>query len=151
MIIKIVPDSNVLIQGMMGYKSDQRKLLNLALAKKLDLYGSEETFEEFCAKVRLERMQRYWIPKIFTPEKVILDYRSFINMAEPTPIVQALEIPIRDPKDAIFIKVAKACGARIIISEDNDLLVMKKYDGIIIVTTEQFIESYLKQNNGNFY
>lgn len=145
MLINIVPDTNIILKGMFGYRSAERQLLNLALAKKIVLYGSKETFDEFCEKVHMPRFKRFWDKKIFSPEKIILDYKSLINMVEPSEAHALLNIPIRDPDDAIFFKVAKSCGAKIIISHDKDVLEVKKYDDIITVNAEKFIEKYNKR------
>ena len=48
----------------------------------------------------------------------------------------------RDPKDNIFIQVAKSCGSEIVVSDDDDLLSLKSYENIRIISPEIFIESY---------
>lgn len=144
MIIKVIADTNVILKGMFGYKSVERKILSLSLAKKIYIYGSNETYQEFCQKVKIPRLQRYWVKKNFSPDKIILDYKTIVNMHEPVGEAATVEIPIRDPKDAIFIRVAMSVGAKIIISEDKDLLDMKKVGDIKIVNAEKFIEAYFK-------
>ena len=139
MIIKVVPDTNLLIRGMLGYKSPQRAVLNLALARKIVMYGSKETLDEFCEKVYMPRFKKYWDKKIFSPEKIILDYKALVSQIEPSEEYKDMEIEIRDPDDAIFIKVAKTVNSKIIISEDKDLMVLKKVDDVRIVTAEQFL------------
>jgi len=144
MIIKVVTDTNVLLKGMFGYKSFERKILSLSLAKKIYMYGSSETYKEFCEKVKLQRLQKYWAKKNFSPDKIILDYKTLINMHEPVGDSVTVSIPIRDPKDEIFIRVAMSVGAKIIVSEDKDLLDMKKFGDIKIVNAEKFLEAYFK-------
>lgn len=145
MIIKVVTDTNVLLRGMFGYKSIERKVLGLSLTKKIFIYGSHETYEEFCQKVRMPRLQKYWVKKNFSPDKIILDYKTLINMHEPIGEAKTIQIPIRDPKDEIFIRVAMSVGARIIISEDRDLLDVKEFGNIKIVNTENFMKAYLSR------
>jgi predicted nucleic acid-binding protein len=45
----------------------------------------------------------------------------------------------RDPKDDIFLACAKAAKALYLVSEDNDLLVLKQYEDTAIVNAAQFL------------
>ncbi len=144
MIIKVVTDTNVILKGMFGYKSYERKILSLSLAKKIYLYGSSESYDEFCEKVKLPRLQRYWTKKNFSPDKIVLDYKTLINMHEPVGEAVTMSVPIRDPKDEIFIRIAVSVGAKIIVSEDKDLLDIKKFRDIKIVNAEKFVETFFQ-------
>lgn len=143
-MIKIVPDANILLSGMLGHPGPPRKIINLALAKKIVMYGSEETYKEFREKIMLPRLQKYLKAQIFTPEKMILDYRSFINMVEPFNILAGVNIVAADPDDDIYFRVAKTCDAKIIISGDKNVLKVKKYDGILVVKPADFLRSFNK-------
>jgi putative PIN family toxin of toxin-antitoxin system len=145
-MIKIVPDTNVLVSGMMGYKSPSRKILNLSLSKRLQLIGCNKTLIEFCEKVKLPRMKQYWEKKYFSSDKIIQDYQTLVMMHEPTEKYEETEIPIRDPDDAIFFQLAMSCGAKIIISNDEDALALNGYEGIKVITPEVFINAYQKVN-----
>lgn len=143
-MIKVVPDANILISGMFGFPSYSRKIISLALAKEIVLYGSKETYEEFCEKVKLPRLQKYWKAQIFTPEKMILEYRSLINMIEPFNELAGVNIVKLDPDDDKYFRVAKGCNAKIIVTGDKKVLSIKKYDDILVVTAVNFIESFSK-------
>jgi putative PIN family toxin of toxin-antitoxin system len=149
-MIKIVPDANILISGMLGHHGPPRKIINLFLAKKIVMFGSKETYEEFCEKVKIPRLQKYWKAQIFTPEKLILDYRSIIKMVEPFEILAGVNIVKADPDDDIYFRAAKACEAKIIVTGDKEVLGVKKYDDIIVVTAANFIESFSKLNQSKF-
>ena len=56
-------------------------------------------------------------------------------------IQQATEC--RDPKDHIFLDLARACGANHLITGDEDLLVLDPYHDIRIVTPRWFMEEKL--------
>ncbi|OGI32690.1 MAG: putative toxin-antitoxin system toxin component, PIN family [Candidatus Moranbacteria bacterium RIFOXYC1_FULL_44_13] len=148
-MIKIVPDANIILSGMIGhYKGNSRKLLNLALEKRIVMYGSSETYKEFCEKIRMSRIQKYLRARLFTPEKIILDYKSLINIIEPFDILKNINIVTRDPDDDIYFRVAKSCGARIIATGDKGVLSVKKYDNIVVVTVSDFIGSFSKLYQG---
>lgn len=141
-MIKLVADANTIISGMMGSESGaSRAILNLALAKEVLIFGSQETYKEFCEKLKLPRIRRYLARRFFTPEKIILDYKSIVNIYEPFEIL-AGKIITRDPKDDIYFRVAKASGSSIIVSYDKDLLDLIKFDDIVAVSPGQFITSF---------
>lgn len=129
---------------MFGLPSHPRKIISLARAKEIALYGSKETYDEFCEKVKLRRLQKYWKAQIFTPEKMILEYRSLINMIEPRDELVGVNVVKVDPDDDKYFRVAKACGSPVIVTGDKGVLVIKKYDDIRVVTAAQFIESFNK-------
>lgn len=149
-MIKIVPDANILISGMLGFPGLPRKIINLSLVKRIVMYGSNETYEEFCDKVYLPRLQKYWKTQIFTPEKMILDYRLLMNMVEPFDMLTGVKIVKSDPDDDKYFRLAKACGAKIIVTGDKKILEVKKYDGIRVTTARSFLESFSKLQQGDF-
>lgn len=137
---------------MLGNLGFPRRFLNLSLAKKIVLYGSEETFNEFCEKVRLARLGKYIKRQIYTPEKLILDYKSIIRIIEPFDILEGERIANVDRDDDIFFRIAKACNAKIIVSGDKKhVLSVKEYDGIITVPVRKFVEKFINQGSHQFY
>lgn len=146
-MIKVVPDTNILLSGMLGYPGYPRKILNLSLAKKIVLYGSEETFKEFKEKIYLPRVQKYWRKQIYTPEKLLLDYRSLIKVVEPYEVLEGLSIT-RDEDDDIYFRIAKACNSKIVVSGDKDILEVGKFEDIRAITGRKFIESFKKLGLG---
>ncbi|MBR6012692.1 MAG: putative toxin-antitoxin system toxin component, PIN family [Selenomonadaceae bacterium] len=53
----------------------------------------------------------------------------------------------RDPDDDKFINCAIDAKAIYIVSGDNDLLTIKNFAGIEIVTAREFYDKYLNQNS----
>jgi uncharacterized protein len=47
---------------------------------------------------------------------------------------------VRDPKDNFVLELAVSGGASVVISGDNDLLTLGRYDGIPIRTPAQFLQ-----------
>lgn len=56
-------------------------------------------------------------------------------------VVEVNDVPSvsRDRNDDIFLATAVAANATYLVSEDNDLLVLREHEGIPIVTCVQFI------------
>ena len=139
-MIKIVPDANVILSSMLGFHGAPRKLINLALAKKIVMFGSSESYEEFKEKIAMPKFTHYLERQIFTPEKLDFDYRAFISVIDPGDTLRGVRIVPEDPDDDMYFRVAKACGARIIVSGDKAVLRVKKYNDIVVVPTDKFVE-----------
>ncbi len=150
-MIKIVPDTNIILSGILGKPGPTRRIIDLALDKKILLYGSQPSYAEFCEKITHKRFQAYLKKQIYTPEKIILDYRFFINIVDTKNIYGGQSIVTRDPDDDEYFKIAKACNSQVIITRDADLLDIKKYDGIIAVTPEKYLTSLRKLHGGNLF
>ena len=127
--MRIVCDTNVLIAGVVA-DGLSRDLVKRRLPKH-DLFVSEILLAELEEKLR----DKFDVD----PSKVPLveTYRQQATLVEPVP----LTIPIsRDPDDDVVLATAIAARADVIITGDNDLLVLRQYDGIQIVSPRQFLE-----------
>lgn len=125
---------------MLGSHGAPRQLINLALSKRIVMYGSAETYGEFREKIGLPKFKKYLERQIFTPEKLDFDYRTFINLVDPHGTLRGINIVKDDPDDDMYFRVAKACGSKIIVTGDKGILKVKKFDGIITVKPSKFVE-----------
>lgn len=141
--MRIVPDTNLIISGLL-WRGNPRRIINLAQAKEIELYGSGETYSEFRRVAEYTRFQKYLEREIFSPQKLIVDYRAFIKPVSVAGILPGISVVKDDPDDDAFFRVAKACGAKLIISGDPHLLKIKKYDDIRVVEPTIFLEIYPK-------
>ena len=149
-MIKVVPDTNVLVSGMLGIPGCSRKVINFALAKRLVMCGSSASYNEFLEKLRLRRLQRYFSRQYFSQEKIAMEYKLFINQVDTKNTYPGVKIT-RDPDDDEFFRIAKASGASIIISRDKDVLAIPKYDDTIVtVTPEKFLECFYRLPGSRF-
>lgn len=141
-MMRIIPDTNLMLAGMMGYKSVERRILNLCMARKIQLIGSTSTLQEFREKVAMEHMAKYWSKKYFSIDKIVEDYKNLVVMHEPTPEYRDMSIPIEDPKDAMFFQLALSSGVKIVVSRDKHLLSIDKYEGIRVLKPEKFMLTF---------
>jgi uncharacterized protein len=55
----------------------------------------------------------------------------------------SVEVPeLRDPDDIVILETALAANAKVIITGDLDLLVLKEFNGIQILTPQAFVSRY---------
>ena len=66
--------------------------------------------------------------------------REFLVGAIRITITHEVQGACRDPKDDHVLECAKKAHAHLIISGDQDLLSLKTFEGIEIVTARQFVE-----------
>lgn len=79
-------------------------------------------------------------------EKNYKQFLSFIDQSAAI-IESTSEIDIcRDPKDNFLLALAKDAGADYLITRDDDLLVLKKFEHTIILTLHQFTEILNQQS-----
>jgi len=132
---KVVLDTNILISGTF-WDGSSFKILDMIDKKKIESVLSKEIIAEFdkiinCAEI-IEKIQ----DKNLTMSKV--SQRIIINSKIVEPKVK-LEIVKEDPNDNIILECAKAGNVDFIISNDNHLLKLKKFEKIMIVTPKEFV------------
>ena len=136
--MKILIDTNILISGLF-FHGLPKKLLREIDFEKFNLCVNKEIINEYTEK----------IDKKFSKSKYILDkdlrqkiFSSFKNFEK----VSDLKI-CRDPDDDKFINCAIDAKAIYIVSGDNDLLTIKNFARIEIVTAREFYDKYLAKNS----
>ena len=70
-----------------------------------------------------------------------LDRGRIMDLLAQAESVEVLHIPSvsRDPEDNKLLATAQAASADYLVAEDQDLLVLKEYQGVRIVTAAEFI------------
>ena len=133
--MKIVVDTNVVISGIF-FGGVPRKIVEAVADGAIDAYATAEILDEYMGIIAsmLERKQGRINQSILSP------LFSAIKIIETESRIEVC----RDPDDNKFIECAVDAKALYIVSGDNDLLDIKEYDGICIITAKEFCEEYLK-------
>ncbi len=139
-MLSLVPDTNILVQGFLSNMNTPRTIINMALAGKIVLYGSSETYAEFRATVSKPKLAAYLSRKRYTVESICLTYKHIVNLVEPQGVYEGLKITA-DPDDDIFFRIAKFQGVKIIVSDDHHLHDVAPYDSIRVVNPQKFVDS----------
>lgn len=132
--MKIVVDTNVLISGVF-FGGFPRQILRSIVEKRISAFATTEIVDEYEEIV----------------QEMITRKQGQLNREILSPLIGALEIIesvsniqiSRDPDDDKFINCAKDAHALYIVSGDKDLLVLRQYENIQIVTAKVFCEQYL--------
>ncbi|GHV14671.1 putative toxin-antitoxin system toxin component, PIN family [Fibrobacterales bacterium] len=128
-MIKIVIDSNVIFSATF-FGGLPQKVLDLVLSEKLVAVVSENIVEEYkrIIKEEVKRVSKFEID-------------DFLYLCEK--ISPKTHITIcRDTDDNMFLECAIDGKCIYIVSGDKDLLVLKEYEGVKIMTVKQFLDNF---------
>ncbi|MDR0698589.1 MAG: putative toxin-antitoxin system toxin component, PIN family [Tannerella sp.] len=132
--MKIILDSNIWISFAIGKRLHEMEyVFNLS---DIHIYMCYQLFLEVSTTLRKPKLQKYVSPE---RRKVLLEYMAICPIV--TIDVQATRC--RDPKDNFLLSLAQTVQADFLITGDNDLLVLKRYFGTVIISFNDFI-SFLK-------
>ncbi len=129
---KIVIDTNVIISAILFNNSAPAKAVNLANQKGLILL-SDTIFQEMQKTLSRPKFDRYLS---FESRRQILS--KLLLGSELVEITETITI-CRDPKDNQFLELAVSGQANFIITGDQDLLVLNPFQGIKIITVNEFL------------
>ena len=132
--MKIVIDTNVLISGVF-FGGFPRKVLNAVITEKITACATTEIINEYEEIIQemIDRKQGHINKNILQP------LVQLMHIIKP---VSNIKIS-RDSDDDKFIGCAIDAHALYIVSGDKDLLVIKEYENIQIITAKEFCEKYL--------
>ena len=134
--MKIVLDTNVLINGFKDDYSFEKRIINEVIKGEIEAYANRQTLRE----------NKLISSQLIDNDTYQNDLKNFFNKINW--VVNRREIQIvRDPEDNKILESAAEARAEYLITSDNDLLTLEKYRGIRIVTPQQFWNIY--QDNGN--
>jgi len=142
--MKIVIDSNVIIAAFAA-RGLCNEVFELCLAEQ-EIYLSEALIAE-TEKGLLEKVR---VPGNITKEIIRFLKSETKNVEidrETKEIINETKLKLRDPKDLMVLATAESSEAEIILTGDKDLLSLKRYKKIKILTPRKFYDQIRKQNS----
>ena len=133
-MLKIVIDTNVLISGVF-FGGFPRRVLLAAVEGKVKACGSAEILNEYQEIIREISQRKQGNIDV----GIIAPLISVMEVIEPVSQIAVC----RDPEDDKFINCARDADAAYIVSGDKDLLIIKRFEDIFIITAREFCEQYL--------
>ena len=129
--MKIVIDTNVLINGFKDDYSYEKKIIDAVISGEIEAYANKQTLQE----------NRLISSQLIDND----DYKKDLNdlFAQINWVVNRRQINIvRDPEDNKILESAVEAGAEYLITSDNDLLRLEKYQNVQIINPGQFWAKY---------
>jgi len=117
----------------------EAKLLRKIEQDKANLYVSIKILKEVEEVIKRQKFNDVIKKANLTPDQIMQKIVSLSHLV----IAPKISVKVcRDEKDNKFLECAESANADYIVSGDEDLLVLKKYDKISIVTTKQMLELF---------
>lgn len=134
---RVVFDTSTLVSAALRPGSIPHQALLKALAT-CDLCASTETLAELEQVLNLEKFDRY-LDRDLRQEFVVQIGHSVHLFAVRNEDMEAVDPACRDSKDNKFLALAQISETEILISSDEDLLVMHPWRGIAIMRPGEFL------------
>jgi putative PIN family toxin of toxin-antitoxin system len=134
-MIAIVIDTNVFISAFLkgGKPLEVLESVQNGLTQAVMTIELEAELREV---VQRPKFKRYFEARALNAIQLVSDLIEVSRQVAPVKITNN---PVRDAKDLKFLECAVAGEADYLITGDDDLLVLEKYEGIRIVTPAQFL------------
>lgn len=141
--MRIVADTNTVLSGLL-WQGTPRQILEHARDGVITLYTSVELLTELAEVIGrgkfAQRIQRAGL----SASALVEDYRRLAVVVDPPP----LPVPVsRDTDDDHVLACALTARAVLIVSGDNDLLVLGAFQQIPILSARATIEAILSSSH----
>lgn len=133
--MKVVIDTNILIDAMTDDFSYTWKIIDLVLIGEIEAIASEKILKE----------NRLIIDRQITNIKDKERLEKFFNAIKIIPVNKKVLAVADDPEDNKFIECALEADADYIISSDKHLLFLENYDNVKILAPKEFWLKYTGQ------
>ncbi len=134
---RLVVDSNVLISWLIGRRL--RELDAVLVQEKFQLCFSARSLAELAEVTRRPKMRKY-----FTQARAEESIERLARMAHIVKREPKVVSVCRDAKDDFLLALAKVAKVDLLVTGDDDLLVLKKYGRTRILTPAEFLKDHLK-------
>ncbi len=137
---RVVFDTSTLVGAALRIGSTPYQALAIAVGR-CELCASEETLAEFERVLKRRKFDRY-LDRDAREEFAAL-VRSRVRLFSiPGAELSSLRPKCRDPRDRQFLALAAAAQAELVVSSDDDLLVLNPWRGIPILTAAEFVARF---------
>jgi putative PIN family toxin of toxin-antitoxin system len=135
-MIKIVLDTNTLIDGSTDDYNYCNRIINEVIAGDVQAYANVSTLRE----------NKLLAQKKILDEGYLKRLKYFFDLVHPVESLR-VDVVFDDPEDNKIIGSAIACQADFVITSDHHLLKLEKVKGVDIVSPAQFWQRYEDQGD----
>ena len=128
--MRVVLDTNVLISGLLWHGPSHR-LLDYVRSGTLTLISSPALLAELSEVIGRPKLAPILARSNTSRERSLTELQTLAELIAPPPLPQPV---CRDPDDDAVLALALAAQADLIVSGDNDLLVLNTFQNIPILT-----------------
>lgn len=129
--MKIVLDTNVLINGLKDEYSYEKKIIDAVIAGEIESFANKQTLRE----------NKLIVSQLINNPEYERDLNAFFGQVNWVVNRRQVHI-VDDPEDNKILESAVEAEAEYLISSDNALLKIQEYQGVKIVNPSQFWVTY---------
>ncbi len=129
--MKVVLDTNVLINGLKDDYSYEKKIIDAVIAGEIEAYANRQTLQE----------NKLIVHQLINNPEYEQDLNNFFGQVNWVVNRRQIRI-VEDPEDNKILESAVEARADYLISSDNALLKIGEHDGIKIVNPSAFWVMY---------
>lgn len=134
--MRIVIDTNLLLSAFL-WGGTPKRLIEAVRSDAAQLMISPALLEEFSTVLTRPKFATILARTTRTPASLVAHLRMLAEVVNAPALAQPV---CRDPKDDIVLACALAAQAHFVSSGDDDLLSLRQFEGIPIVTAAQALE-----------
>lgn len=134
--MRVVLDINVVMAGFL-WPGPCTQFFELANAGQIQPFTSQELLEEINEVLHRPKHAHHVARTGFTAKQLVSEYRRFAKCIPSQKFTQQI---CRDADDDAVLVCALAAQAKMIVTGDNDLLVLHPFQGIAILNPAQAIQ-----------
>ena len=135
---RIVIDTNIVLSGLLWRGPPYLLLAQVGQSPGMQLFSSQALLDELADVLTRASPTKRLHQINMTAHAVLADYVRAITVLQVPPLPQPV---CRDPDDDAVLALALLAQADVIVSGDNDLLVLQSFEGIPIVTAAQALQN----------
>ncbi|PSF39483.1 putative toxin-antitoxin system toxin component, PIN family [Aphanothece hegewaldii CCALA 016] len=136
--MKVVLDVNVWVSGLL-WRGRPGLILDLSKKQQITIFVSDGLRQELENTLRRTKFKS----KIQSLAITVEDLLTVIKELSQSSPYLSVELPeLRDLDDLVILGTAQASQAEFIITGDQDLLVLKKFNDIPILTPQDFLKMF---------
>ncbi len=129
--MKIVLDTNVLIDGFRDEYSYEKKIIDAVARGEIEAFANKQTLRE----------NKLLLRQVVDNDDYKRELNEFFAQVSDVPNYRQVRI-VRDREDNKILESAVEARADYLVTSDNDLLSIERYRGVRIVRPQQFWANY---------
>ena len=134
-MIRAVVDTNTLIRSLIKPQGTVGPIISRLRDGDYTLVYSAPLVDELVAKLSLPRIQVKYHIRLEEIEALVA-----LIVLQGEKVIPTRKIKLcRDPKDDMFIEAALAGEAQVVVTGDDDLLTLRKFEAVRFVTPRAFL------------
>jgi putative PIN family toxin of toxin-antitoxin system len=134
-MIRAVLDTNIIVSGLL-WGGLPGLVFQAARDELFVALLTEALLSETITVLARDKFEEQLAARQIDLKKLTEQYRAAAEIVDPAEVPAGI---VRDPKDEMILACAVGAQADFIVSGDKDLLTLVSYEGIPILTAEQFL------------